>query len=280
MNPQNGSLQTKTSFYYPFLLLPVKKRQALETLYRFCWAADEISDSPGSLQAKKIKIQKFKKNLADCWKGQSRDPLFQKFQQVIRTFDLSPQPLRQIIAGIERDLKPIRFKTFAELHRYALQVAGAPGLASMEIFGFKDAAHKVYAENLGVFLQIVNMVRDFKEDKKMNRIYFPASDFKRFHLNPFSLGENNSNWPGFVDFQLNRAWSFLEKSRKALTHRQRADLTTAEAIAAVYLKLFQKLKTQPHSILKGKTSLSKADKILSLVGAAGRCLLWKFAAHE
>ena len=69
-----------------------------------------------------------------------------------------------------------------------------------------------------------------------------------------------------MEFQLNRSWTFLEKARKSLTRRQRGELATAEAIAAVYVKLYQKLKSNPYQILEGRTSLSKFDKILSVVG--------------
>jgi phytoene synthase len=161
-----------------------------------------------------------------------------------------------------------------------LQVAGGPGLASMEIFGFKDKPHRDYAENLGVFLQIVNMVRDFREDMTINRQYLPSEDFQRFHLNPHFIGENNSHWKLFVEFQLDRAWSFLEKTRHALTRRERCSLRTAEAIAAVYVKLRQKLRASPHKILEGKVSLSTMDKIISVVGAFGRCCLWKMTANR
>ena len=279
MKPEHGSLKNKTSFYYPFLLLPREKRRALEALYRFCWAADDISDSPSPIDLKKKKLREFKKETEACFKGKNHVTLFQNLFKAIEEFNLSKEPLRRILQGVERDLKPIRFKTFTELHRYALQVAGGPGLVSMEIFGFKDKAHSAYAENLGVFLQIVNMVRDYKEDMGLNRQYFPTEDFKRFHLNPFHLDEKNSNWPRFVDFQLNRAWSFLQASRNTLTHRQRGDLPTAEAIAGVYVKLYQKLKNHPFQILKGRASLSKADKLISLVGASSRCLLWKVVGH-
>src|SRR5258708_122735 len=135
MNPQNGSLKNKTSFYYPFLLLPGKKRRALESLYRFCWAADDISDSTGSSELKKKKLKEFKKELEVCFKGKSRAPLFQNLTKAIRDFNLSQEPLRRILRGVERDLKPIRFKAFAELHRYALQVAAGPGVSGDEIFG-------------------------------------------------------------------------------------------------------------------------------------------------
>ena len=148
-------------------------------------------------------------------------------------------------------------------------------MASMEIFGFKDKPHRDYAENLGVFLQIVNMVRDYREDKDLGRLYLPEKDFKRFHLRPQFIDELDSQWKPFVEFQMDRAWGFLETARRSLSGPQRAQLATAEAIAAVYVKLYQKLRAQPHLILKGRVGLSKADKLLSVLGAVGRCWIWK-----
>ncbi len=277
MNPQTAPLQNKTSFYYPLLLLPKDQREGMENLYRFCWAADDIADNNDPLPLKRKKLALFKKNLKLALAGKAQDPLFASFQKTIQRFQLSPEPLWSVVKGVERDLKPIHFKKFAELHRYALQVAGGPGLASMEIFGFKDKAHRVYAENLGVFLQIVNMTRDYQEDMALGRQYFPEEDFKRFHLNPRQLGDHNSHWNPFVKFQLNRAWDHLQKARKALTRRQQSELKTAEAIAAVYIRLYQKLKVHPHQILEGRVVLSPAEKLLSVSGAFFRCFLWKWA---
>jgi len=271
-----GSLENKTSFYYPLLLLNKEKRRAMELLYRFCWMVDDISDGPGSIAEKKRKLIQFKQNLRDVFGGKPKNPFFRQFQPVISSFHLTQKPLERIVKGVERDLRPICFKNFAELHQYALQVAGGPGLASMEIFGFRDKSYRDYAENLAVFLQIVNVVRDFQEDKALNRLYFPAKDFKRFHLNPHHIDEKDSHWKPFVEFQLDRAWGFLKKARQSLSRSQRAELATAEAIAAVYLKLFQKLKNNPYRILRGRTTLSKWDKLLSVTGAVGRCWLWKW----
>jgi phytoene synthase len=277
MNPLDGSLEKKTSFYYPLLLLPRDKRRAMEILYRFCWEADEISDGPGSPAEKDRKLSLFRRNLRAAFRNQARENLFRQLQVLIPSFHLSHEPLERILKGIQTDLKPVRFKTFSQLHRYALQVAGGPGLASMEIFGFKDKAHRDYAENLGVFLQIVNMMRDYREDRTLGRQYFPAEDFRRFHLNPAQIGENDSHWKPFVEFQLDRAWSFLEKARRSLTQRQRSELLTAEAITAVYVKLFQKLRDHPRQVLRKKVRLSKADKLLSVAGAVARCRLWRWA---
>jgi phytoene synthase len=268
-------LENKTSFYYPLLLLDKEKQGAMGLLYRFCWMADEISDGPGSPVEKKRKLARFRKNLDESFRRRSKDSFFRQFQTVISHFQLSREPLERIVRGVEQDLRAVHFRKFTQLHQYALRVAAGPGLASMEIFGFKDQAHRIYAENLGVFLQIVNIVRDYREDKGLNRLYLPDEDFKRFHLNPSHIESENSHWKPFVEFQLDRAWDFLEKARRALSPSQRAQLMTAEAIAAVYVKLYQKLRANPRQILEGRTTLSKWDKRLSVMGAAGRCWIWK-----
>ncbi|HVZ80003.1 MAG TPA: phytoene/squalene synthase family protein [bacterium] len=277
MDPRKGSLEKKTSFYYPLLLLPPARRRALESLYRFCWAADEISDGPGTPVQKRRKLALFKRELTLAFQQRARDPLFRDFQGVVKDFHLSPEPLRRILAGVERDLKPLRFKRFQELKDYALQVAGGPGLAIMEVFGLRDAAHRAYAENLGIFLQLTNITRDFLEDRDLGRFYLPAEDFKRFHLDPSNIEEGNSHWKPFVEFQLDRAWTFLERSRKALTLRQRGDRAFSEAIASVYIRLYQKLRNDPDRILRGRTRLSKREKASSVLGAVLRCAWWKVA---
>ena len=129
-------------------------------------------DNSDPLPLKRKKLTQFKKNLALTLSGKATDPFFKDFQKTIHQFKLSPEPMGRIVAGVQRDLKPIRFKKFSELHRYALQVAGGPGIAAMEIFGFKDASHRHYAENLGIFLQLVNITRDYKEDMALGRQYF------------------------------------------------------------------------------------------------------------
>jgi 15-cis-phytoene synthase len=278
LSPHEGSLKNKTSFYYPLLLLPKEKRAAMETLYRFCWAADEISDGPGSAAKKKRDLAVFRADLKRCLLGKAEKPLFQRFGEVIRRFNLSPEPLQRMLLGVERDLKPLRFKNFSDLHRYALQVAGGPGLSSMEIFGFKDRPHRYYAENLGLFLQIVNIVRDYREDREMGRQYLPQGDFQRFKLNPAAVSPTDLSWKHFVDFQLTRAEGFLEKSQKALSRSERAALPTAEAIAGVYNRLKEKLRAHPELILEGKISLSPVEKLAAAALALARCAAWKRTA--
>lgn len=277
INTNTGSLENKTSFYYPLLLLPHDEREGMEVLYRYCREADDIADGEGTPLEKKSRFSRFLLGFKAALRDRAQEPLFQNLQNVIHRFTLTPEPLHRILKGVKRDLGPVRFKTFTQLHQYALEVAGGPGLSSMEIFGYKDAEHRQYAENLGVFLQIVNIVRDYIEDGAMGRQYLPTEDFRHFQLEPRFLDETSRHWRSFVEFQLDRAWYFLEKSRESLTLSQRAKLPTAESIAEVYVKLYDKLWLDPYRILEGKAGLSKADKILSVAGATGRCLVWRWA---
>ena len=190
----------------------------METLYRFCWAADEISDGSGSPAQKKKALAVFRSQYKTCLTGRGRvqDPLFEKLKILLEEFQLSAEPLNRVLQGVERDLSPVQFKTFPQLHHYARQVAGGPGLASMEIFGFKDPAHRLYAENLGVFLQIINIVRDVREDAQMGRQYLPAEDFRRFRLKPETLDPKDLSWKNFVGFQLDRAETFWAAAQNGL----------------------------------------------------------------
>jgi phytoene synthase len=273
MDPSSGSLQKKTSFYYPLLLLPRGRRRALESLYRFCWEADDIADRPGPSGPKRRKLSLIRRSLAACFAGKP-SPELGEFAGTVREFRLSREPLERILQGVERDLKPVRFRTFRELHGYALQVAGGPGLASMEIFGHRGRTHRAYAENLGVFLQIVNVVRDLREDADLGRRYLPLEDFRRFSLDPGKLRGEDPRWVAFVGFQLERANQFLLRSRSSLSRKERGELSTAEAIAAVYEKLAEKLRRDPPGILRGRIRLSFPEKTGASLTAWVKCRKW------
>jgi 15-cis-phytoene synthase len=274
MEIPQGSLERKTSFFLPLLLLDPPRRAGLERLYRFCWAADDISDGEGSPSAKQRLLREFKRDLADCLKGRPRDAFWASFLETLRRFRMSSGPLWTILQGVERDLSHPRFKRFDELRSYAQQVAGGPGLAAMEIFGGRSPDHRRYAENLGVFLQLVNITRDFLEDRAMGRRYFPLEDFTRFGISEKDPVPGFA-WSAFVRFQLNRAYGFWSEACRALPRRERCRFTTAEAIAAVYGVLFRKLKDHPERILQGRVALSGPEKIMATLGAAARCFCWR-----
>jgi phytoene synthase len=280
VNPKYSSLKQKTSFYFPLLLLPPSQRQALEILYRFCWLADEIADAPKPLSTKRRQFQKFRKDCIATLNGSPPNPFLKDFATVLIEFQISHFYVLNLLKGIEADLYTISFQTFKQLYQYALNVAAAPGLMSMSIFGFKDLAHQNYAKNLGVFLQLTNIIRDFKEDLSLHRQYLPMNDFHRFHLDPYKINNSTPQVTAFFHYQLDRAWSYLKKSRQYLSKSNRSQLMTAEAIASVYVRLHQKLRTHCNQIVLGTIHLTLFDKIYSTFQATSQCLLWKLWLRE
>jgi phytoene synthase len=271
----NESLSKTTSFYYPMLLLPAPRRRALQWLYRFCREADDIADDPGPSASKRKALGRLRRELSRGWKKGSQDPLVGPLLETGRPLGLTLGPLETILEGVKQDIRGARMRSFSELAAYSVKVAGGPGLASMEIFGFPDGPHREYAVHLGVFLQLVNVVRDVVEDFGMDRRYLPGNEWRKFGLSDKKLPDPGPAWDAFARFQLDRAWATWRKACACLDRHERGRLATAEAIAAVYARLHRKLYADPSHILQGRVGLSKPEKVWAALWTGLRCLAWK-----
>src|SRR5260370_17337749 len=99
----------------------------------------------------------------------------------MKKYALAPKMLEEIIGGVEMDLSIKRYQTFEELRVYCYRVASAVGLVSIEIFGYRNSACKEYAIQLGLALQMTNIIRDLGKDLRAGRIYLPQEDLARFN---------------------------------------------------------------------------------------------------
>jgi phytoene synthase len=245
-------------------------------LYRFCRLADDIADEPGPPAAKRRALLRLRATLLSGFRdGSSPHPVVGPFLEAALPLGVTLPPLLSLLRGCERDTGRVRLDTFPRLRTYALEVAGGPGLSSMEIFGFFDEAHRSYARDLGLFLQLTNVVRDVREDLALGRLYLPAAEWRRHGLTPGVLPAPGPAWDAFARFQLDRALSFWDSARRRLDLRERGALATAEAIAAVYLVLHRRLHRDPSRALSGRVSLSAGRKAAAVAGALFRCLSWR-----
>src|SRR5205085_10807290 len=130
--------------------------------------------------------------------GTPSHPAGQRLQQVVRTFPIPRTLLEEIIAGVEMDLDRTRYETFDELYPYCYRVASAVGLACIEIFGYRDPRARDYAVDLGVALQLTNILRDVQADARAGRVYLPQEDLRRFGVSADDLVVGRYT-PGFVE---------------------------------------------------------------------------------
>src|SRR4029078_6711617 len=191
---EHGFVARDTSFYYSFLVLPAAKRQAIVAVWDFCRAVDDaVDEAPVGTSA--AQVARWRDELARCFDGRAREtpqgralqpPLAalkhprRRVRLVWRSFNVPGRAFDRLIEGVEMDLHTSRYATFADLYEYCIRVASAVGLMCVEIFGCRDPRSKQYAIDLGVALQLTNILRDVPGDLERGRVYIPLEDFARF----------------------------------------------------------------------------------------------------
>ena len=173
---------SKSSFYYAFSLLPENKRDAMNTVYAFCRETDDIIDNINeSEELKYEKLHKWRIELERALRGKSEYFLFNKLVKIIQQFNIPLDPFFELIKGMEMDLQQKRYLKFDDLMLYCYRVASTVGLMCIEIFGYKNKSTKDFAVNLGLALQLTNILRDVKTDAQNGRIYLPQEDLIKFN---------------------------------------------------------------------------------------------------
>ena len=172
---------SKTNFLYSFSLLPKEKYEAINTVYAFCRQTDDIVDNEmDSTELKFKKIRDWKNEFELALTGTSSYALLNQVTKIIKKFNIPVEPFFELIKGMEADLQVSRYKDFNTLYQYCFRAAATVGLMCIEIFGYKTENAKQYAVNLGIALQLTNILRDIKFDALNGRIYLPEEDLKRF----------------------------------------------------------------------------------------------------
>src|SRR5205814_2964692 len=175
---RRGTMSRDTSFYYSFLVLPPRKRSAIIAVWDFCRAVDDAVDEAPDGTTAHTRLSLWRDELAVLYTSSEtpHTPQARALQPYIAEFDLPRRPFDDLIDDVEMDLAHVRYQTFAELADYCRRVASAVGLVCIEIFGYRDAAARSYAVDLGIALQLTNIIRDVAADLRNGRLYLPAED--------------------------------------------------------------------------------------------------------
>src|SRR5882672_1436146 len=171
----------KTSFYYSFLVLPAEQRRAIIAVWDFCRAVDDAVDEDGPVAAGspagRPAIAFWREELARAFDGRTPTTAQGRgLQPFIAPFDLPRQAFEDVIDGVAMDLDTTRYQTFDDLFEYCRRVASAVGLICIRIFGCRNDSARAYAVNLGVALQLTNILRDIPDDLARGRVYLPLDD--------------------------------------------------------------------------------------------------------
>ncbi len=184
---RQAARRSASNFYYPFLLLPRRKRAAMCALYAFLRKTDDLGDEPQSGATAREALAGWRRSFRRALQGTYDDPILPALADTVRKFAIPPECLEAVISGVETDLDHQGFETVAELEEYCRHVASAVGLACIHIWGFTSPAALRPAERCGLAFQWTNILRDLKEDAARGRIYLPREDLRRFDYAPADL---------------------------------------------------------------------------------------------
>ena len=181
--------RSASSFALPIRLLPEAKRRGTTALYAFCRRADDIVDDAADPAAARIALEAFAAELAAALAGdRSSEPVIRAVVDTARRYAVPPQSLVDILDGVRMDLDRSTYGSFAELEEYCRRVAGAVGIASIHVWGFRRPEEAVPAAHAcGLAFQLPNILRDIPEDLARGRIYLPREDFQGCGCDPDDL---------------------------------------------------------------------------------------------
>jgi 15-cis-phytoene synthase len=160
------------------------------------------------------------------------------------------------------DLSILRYPTFEELRVYCYRVASAVGLVSIEIFGYRNPLCKQYAIELGLALQMTNIIRDVGKDLRHGRIYLPEEDLVRFNYSETELRERqyNERFLHLMEFEAERARGFFSRAAAALPAEDRRAMAPAEIMGSVYRGLLRRIELDKFRVFEKEYRLSKMEK--------------------
>ncbi len=252
-----------SNFYYSFLLLPSAKRKAIKNIYALCRILDDIVDNDAQGRDPVAELQHWRDEIESCYQSYPSTEFGEQLLDTIEEFELPRQPFINLIDGMEMDLEWQSYQTFADLREYCYRVASAVGLICIEIFGYESLRTREYAVNLGLALQLTNILRDLKEDIARGRIYIPIEDLERFGYSEQDLRNNLYNAP-FIQLMKHehaRAVTYFERAAASLPEGDRASMFAAEIMGSIYRELLDNIAAAQFDVYRNRITVPKMRRL-------------------
>jgi len=257
-----------SSFYYGFLLLPPAQRQAIYSAYAFARQCDDIADGDQPREEAERALDSAREALDRCLTDEADGPVFEALGRTIGRYDVPLQHFIDLIDGVRTDLTVSRYATFTDLRAYCYRVASSVGLSSIEIFGYSGGQRaRQYAVDLGIALQLTNILRDVTEDAGRGRIYLPQEEIEWFGYSDAELLERKVT-PEFrrlIAYQVHRTREFYASGRRLLPHLPVRARACVGVMVGIYSSILDEIERRPGIIFRRRAGPGTGKK-LALAG--------------
>lgn len=257
------------NFYYGFVFLPPERRAGIHAAYAFSRRCDDSVDGDEPLAFKLAEIDRRREELGRCYAGTppADDPVLVALADAVERFRIPRAHLDHLLEGVEWDLRIDRYRDFPALEEYCDRVAGAVGLISLHVFGFTDPAAPAHARDLGVALQIVNIMRDVAEDADRGRIYLPLEDLHDHGVSEDEVlhGQVTPRFRGLMREEAARARHYFARGERLLPLLDRRARLCVAMLAGLYREILTVIEAHDYDVFAERASLSTPRK-LALMG--------------
>jgi len=276
------------NFYYGIRLLRPPKRRAMAALYALARRIDDIGDGDDTAEAKRTQLgvlrakvrrlagkraggqvsqaQKEAQREVSVQDGQANssdlttDPVLAGVAYAAEQFPIPVEAFEEIIEGCVQDSSDHAYHTIDDTVHYCRLVAGSVGRLSLGVFGCDNPElGPVLADDLGVALQLTNILRDIKEDAEMGRVYLPAEDIAKFDC-AADLSGPRENVAELVLFEADRAEEWFERGFELLWHLDRRSRACVSAMSGIYFRLLRHIRKRPEAVMDGRMSVPAWEK--------------------
>jgi 15-cis-phytoene synthase len=254
----------KTSFYYAFLVLPADQRRAIVAVWDFCRAVDDaVDERPEGVDrtvSGRQAICFWRAELARCFDaGEPQSRQGQRLQPFVTRFDLPRLAFQDVIDGVAMDIDTPRYETFSDLFEYCRRVASAVGMICIKVFGCRSEQSREYALNLGLALQLTNILRDVRGDLLSGRVYLPLEDLRACGctFDALSAGMMTEPVRRLIEFECVRARRFYQRAADVLPAEDRKRLVAAEIMRAVYFETLNRIELNGYDVFTSRVRVPR-----------------------
>jgi len=267
------------TFYWGSMFLPPPKRRAVWAVYAFCRVVDDIVDeaigaqrpSAGHLSgssAPEEELEYWRRSLERIYErgGSDDGPIQLAWSDMLKAYEVPLEPALELLQGVTMDLSVFRYETFEELYVYCYRVAGTVGLLTSPIFGYHDEAVLAHAVDLGVALQLTNILRDIGEDSRRGRIYLPQDEMRRFGYSEAELmaGVINDSFRELVHFQMARADEYYQRAQPGVSMLQADCRLAVRLSSSLYRHILDRIRLNNYNVFTKRASVPLKTKLATV----------------
>lgn len=259
------------TFYMATRFLPYQKQRSIFAIYGLCRYLDNLVDEAEDLIIKKqissteveLRLEQFRIKLISTYRGvEHSDPILVAFSDVLNKHKISIELPLTLLDGVKMDLTKDRYHTFEELYEYSYKVASIVGLMTSEVFEYSDLKALNHAVDLGIAMQLTNILRDIGEDLKRGRIYLPQEDLVKFGVSEEHLFNHqcDESFIELMKYQIQRTRSFYEKSDQGISMLNRDSRLPVILARENYSRILDKIEENQYQVFTERAHLKSAEK--------------------